>query len=37
MASLKGTEVTEVPIQDAVGTLKTVDVKLYEMAKTFFG
>lgn len=37
MASLKGTEVTEVPIQDAVGTLKTVDMKLYEMAKTFFG
>ena len=37
MASLKGTEVTEVPIQDAVGTLKTVDMKLYELAKTFFG
>ncbi|MBN2453069.1 MAG: 6-phosphofructokinase [Candidatus Omnitrophica bacterium] len=37
MASLKGTDVTEVPIQDAVGTLKTVDMKLYELAKTFFG
>lgn len=37
MASLKGTEVTEVPIQDAVGTLKTVDTKLYDLAKTFFG
>lgn len=37
MASLKGTDVTEVPIQDAVGTLKTVDSKLYELAKTFFG
>lgn len=37
MASLKGTDVVEVPIQDAVGTLKTVDSKLYEMAKTFFG
>ena len=37
MASLKGTEVTAVPIQDAVGTLKTVDMKLYDMAKTFFG
>ena len=37
MASLKGTEVSEVPIQDAVGTLKTVDTRLYDMAKTFFG
>ncbi|MCM8790306.1 MAG: 6-phosphofructokinase [Candidatus Omnitrophica bacterium] len=37
MASLKGTEVTEVPIQEAVGKLKTVDPKLYDLAKTFFG
>ncbi len=37
MASLKGTDVTGVPIQDAVGTLKTVDAKLYDLAKTFFG
>ena len=37
MASLKGTEVVAVPIQDAVGTLKTVDAKFYELAKTFFG
>ena len=37
MASLKGTDVTEVPIQDAVGTLKVVDTKLYDLAKTFFG
>jgi len=37
MASLKGTDVTEVPIQDAVGTLKTVDAELYDMAKVFFG
>lgn len=37
MASLKGTDVTEVPIQDAVGTLKLVDTKLYDLAKTFFG
>ncbi len=37
MASLHGTEVTEVPIEKAVGTLKTVDMKLYELAKTFFG
>lgn len=37
MASLKGTDVTEVSIQDAVGTLKTVDLKLYDLARTFFG
>ena len=37
MASLAGTEIKEVPIEAAVGTLKTVDMKLYEMAKTFFG
>ena len=37
MASLRGTEIAAVPLQDAVGTLKTVDPKFYEMAKTFFG
>ena len=37
MASLKGTDVIEVPIQDAVGTLKTVDMKFYETARIFFG
>ena len=37
MASLKGTDVVEVPIQDAVGTLKTVDDKFYDLAKIFFG
>jgi len=37
MASLSGTDVVEVPIEKAVGTLKTVDMKYYEMAKTFFG
>lgn len=38
MASLKGSEVVEVPIADAVGTLKTVDMKLYnDIAKLFFG
>ncbi len=36
MASLKGSDITGVPIQDAVGTLKTVDEKLYAIAKTFF-
>ena len=37
MASLQGTEVKAVPIEVAVGSLKTVDMELYEMAKTFFG
>ena len=37
MASLQGTEVKDVPIEVAVGTLKTVDVRSYDLAKTFFG
>lgn len=37
MASLRGTEIVDVPLQEAVGTLKTVDMKFYEMAKIFFG
>ena len=37
MASLQGTEVKEVPIELAVGTLKTVDAKSYDLAKIFFG
>lgn len=37
MTSLSGNEIKEVPLEAAVGTLKTVDMKLYEMAKTFFG
>lgn len=37
MVSLRGTEITAVSLQEAVGTLKTVDGKMYEMAKTFFG
>ncbi|MFA6321294.1 MAG: 6-phosphofructokinase [Candidatus Omnitrophota bacterium] len=37
MASLAGTEIREVPLADAVGTLKTVDAKFYNMAQTFFG
>ena len=35
MASLQGTEVREVPIEVAVGSLKTVDMRLYELAKIF--
>lgn len=37
MVALKGNEIVSVPIKDAVGTLKTVDMKLYEIAKIFFG
>jgi len=37
MASLAGTQITEVPIAAAVGQLKTVDMKFYETAKIFFG
>jgi len=37
MVSLKGNKIVDVPIKKAVGKLKTVDKKLYEIAKVFFG
>lgn len=37
MVSLQGNEIVSVPIEKAVGTLKTVDMKLYEISKIFFG
>ena len=37
MASLSGNEIKEVPMEAAVGKLKTVDTKFYDMAKIFFG
>jgi phosphofructokinase-like protein len=37
MACLRGTDVVEVPLSVAVGSLKTVDMKFYELAKVFFG
>ena len=38
MTSLKGNEIVEVPIQEAIGTLKTVDMRIYDdIAKLFFG
>ena len=37
MVSLQGNKIVEVPIEKAVGTLKTVDKEFYDMAKTFFG
>lgn len=37
MVSLKGNKIVSVPIETAVGTLKTVDMDLYNIAKVFFG
>lgn len=37
MVSLKGDKLIDVPIEEAVERLKTVDIELYEIAKTFFG
>ena len=37
MVALQAGEIVRVPLADAVGTLKTVDPELYELAETFFG
>lgn len=37
MVNLKGNEIASVPLLDVVGKRKTVDPKLYEVAKVFFG
>ncbi|MDD5271032.1 MAG: ATP-dependent 6-phosphofructokinase [Candidatus Omnitrophica bacterium] len=37
MVSLKGVNIEAVPIEKAVGTLKTVDMDFYNIAKVFFG
>ncbi len=37
MVSLSGNEITSVPLAKAVGTLKTLDMRLYNIAKVFFG
>jgi 6-phosphofructokinase 1 len=37
MVSLSGNKVVDVPLEDAVQKLKTVDMELYEIAKVFFG
>lgn len=36
MAALRGKDIVDVDLQDAVGTLKTVDKQLYEVANVFF-
>jgi len=37
MASLKGNQIIDVPLQEATSELKTLDLGLYEIAKIFFG
>jgi len=37
MVALSGNKIIDVPIESAVGTLKTVDPELYNIAKVFFG
>lgn len=37
MVSLRGTDIVDVPLEEATKTLKTLDLKLYEIAKIFFG
>lgn len=37
MVALAGTKIIDVPLEDAVKALKTVDMELYDIAKVFFG
>ena len=37
MVSLQGNKIVGVPIEEGTGTLKTVDMELYDIAKIFFG
>jgi ATP-dependent phosphofructokinase / diphosphate-dependent phosphofructokinase len=37
MAALRGTEIIDIPIDDAVKSLKTVSDEFYDVARTFFG
>lgn len=37
MSALKGTEIVAVRLEDAIGELKTLDMKLLDVASTFFG
>ncbi len=37
MVALQGTRIVAVPLADAVAKIKTLDMELYEIAKTFFG
>ena len=37
MVSLSGVNIIDVPLEKAVGKLKTVDMGIYDVAKLFFG
>ncbi|MDP8253087.1 MAG: 6-phosphofructokinase [Candidatus Kaelpia aquatica] len=37
VVALKGNEIVDIPIEEVLGTLKTVDEKIYSIAATFFG
>ncbi len=37
MVALSGVKIIDVPLEDAVKALKTVDMELYDIAKVFFG
>lgn len=37
MVALSGNKIIDVPLEDAVSALKTVDMDLYEISKVFFG
>jgi 6-phosphofructokinase 1 len=37
MAALQGAQVVDVPVEDGVGELKTLDMDLYKLASVFFG
>jgi 6-phosphofructokinase 1 len=37
MVSLSGVKITDVPIEDTIKELKTIDMEIYEIAKVFFG
>jgi 6-phosphofructokinase 1 len=37
MVALQGIKIVDVPLEDAVKALKTVDMELYDIAKVFFG
>jgi 6-phosphofructokinase 1 len=37
MVALRGNEIVSVPLKNAIGKLKTADLRLYEIASVFFG
>lgn len=37
MAALRGNQIVDIDVADAIGELKTVDLKLFEVAEVFFG